>query len=68
MTDDVHAKWLEFSFWMHRLDGDLEPYVLLLVRQELRLGAFLLELGRVCVQRINGALALFDRYMPVDEF
>ena len=45
---------------MHGLDGDLEPYVLLPARQELGLGALLLELGGVSVQRVYGAFALLD--------
>ena len=57
---DVHSIRLEFLFWMHGLDGDLEPYVLLPARQELGLGALLLELGGVSVQRVYGAFALLD--------
>lgn len=65
--NDVHAKRFEFSFGVHGLDGDLEPYVLLLARQELRLGSFFLELGGVCMERFYGAFALFERHMAVEE-
>ena len=65
--DDLHAKRFEFLFWMHGFDGDLEPYVLLLTRQELGLGAFLLEFGGVCVEGIYGAFALFNRHTRVGE-
>lgn len=64
---NVHAKRFEFPFWMHSFDGDLEPYVLLLARQEFCLGPFFLEFGGVCVERVDGAFALFYGYMPVDE-
>lgn len=52
---------------MHRLDGDLEPYVLLFARQELGLGLFLLELGSVCMEGVYGAFGLLNGHMRVDE-
>lgn len=52
---------------MHSFDGDLEPYVLLLARQEFCLGPFFLEFGGVCVERVDGAFALFYGYMLVNE-
>lgn len=41
--------------------------MLLLARQELGFGAFVLELGSVCMERVYGAFALFGRDTPVDE-